>query len=81
MKTLFQIAATLAALTVPASAFEPIPFSLNFPTESRSKALHVPSAKVSRQNPKDVPSSNVAPENLAKSARGNHTARYKKHAR
>lgn len=81
MKTLFQTTAVLAALTVPASAFEPIPFSLTFPTESRSKALDVPSAKVSGQNPKDVPSSNVAPENLEKSARENHTAGHKKHAR
>ncbi|WP_156462743.1 hypothetical protein [Rhizobium sp. Leaf262] len=78
MKTLFQTMAVLAALIVPANAFEPIPFSLTFPTQPRPKVSAIPSGKVSRLNRSN---SNVVSENSKKSGQTQNPARHEKHSR
>ncbi len=78
MKTLFQTMAVLAALIVPANAFEPIPFSLTFPTQPRSKVSAIPGGKVSRLNRSN---SNVASDNSKKFGQTQNPARHEKHSR
>lgn len=81
MKTLLQTTAVLAALIAPANAFEPIPFSLTFPTQPRSEVSTNPGGKVSRLNLKERSNSNVAADNLKKSDLTQDAARHKKHSR
>lgn len=81
MKTLFQTTAVLAGLIAPANAFEPIPFSLIFPTQPRVGASANAHGQVLRLNLKDRSNSNVAPDNMEKSDRAQGHARPKKHSR
>ncbi|WP_063947867.1 hypothetical protein [Agrobacterium tumefaciens] len=78
MKTLFQTMAVLAALIVPANAFEPIPFGLTFPTQSRSKVSAIPGGEVSRLKRSN---SNAPSDNSKKSGQTKIPARHEKHSR
>ncbi len=78
MKTLFQTMAVLAALIVPANAIEPIPFSLTFPTQPRSKVSAIPGGKVSRLNRSN---SNVASDNSKKSGQAQNSVGHQKRSR
>lgn len=78
MKTLFQTMAVLAALIVPANAFEPIPFSLTFPTQPRPKVSAIPGGKVSRLNRSN---SNAASDNSKKSGQEQNSVGHQKRSR
>lgn len=69
MKTLFQTAAILAALSVPAFAFDPIPFNLTFPTQPLWKSPMAAQDKHSKQNSKAVVGSKVKQKSREKSRR------------
>lgn len=81
MKTLFQTTAVLAGLIVPANAFEPIPFSLTFPTQPRVGESTNAHGAVSKLNLKDRSNVKVAPDNLEKYDRAQGRARTKKQSR